>query len=142
MTRRPLALALILALVPAAASAEDLLQTYELARNSDTQLAISEANRDISREGRVQAVDARDAVEGAHRHVDEDGGAGLGLAGVGPLEGLVVGAAGGAVVDRHGDGLLTGRAEVGGRGVAVTCHGRCGDRTQAERCGHCHGCGE
>src|SRR5690606_17129300 len=55
MIRRPLALALLLALVPAAASAEDLLQTYELARNNDTQLAISEANRDISREGRVQA---------------------------------------------------------------------------------------
>ena len=55
MTRRPLALALLLALAPAAASAEDLLQTYELARNSDTQLAISESNRDISREGRVQA---------------------------------------------------------------------------------------
>ena len=55
MTRRPLALALLLALLPAAASAEDLLQTYELARNNDTQLAISEANRDISHEGRVQA---------------------------------------------------------------------------------------
>jgi len=55
MTRRPLALALLLALVPAAASAEDLLQTYELARSSDPQLAISESNRDISREGRVQA---------------------------------------------------------------------------------------
>ncbi|MEN1956934.1 TolC family outer membrane protein [Luteimonas changyuni] len=55
MIRRPLALALLLALLPAAASAEDLLQTYELARGSDPQLAISEANRDISREGRVQA---------------------------------------------------------------------------------------
>src|SRR5690606_8443419 len=55
MTRRPLALALLLALLPAAASAEDLLQTYDLARNNDTQLAISEANRDISHEGRVQA---------------------------------------------------------------------------------------
>ena len=55
MTRRPLALALLLALVPAAASAEDLLQTYELARGSDPVLAISESNRDISREGRVQA---------------------------------------------------------------------------------------
>ncbi|NLA68889.1 MAG: TolC family protein, partial [Gammaproteobacteria bacterium] len=55
MTRRPLALALLLALVPAAASAEDLLQTYELARGNDTQLAISESNRDITREGRVQA---------------------------------------------------------------------------------------
>ncbi|MGY0652125.1 TolC family outer membrane protein [Luteimonas sp. A537] len=55
MIRRPLALALLLAMLPAAASAEDLLQTYELARGSDPQLAISEANRDISREGRVQA---------------------------------------------------------------------------------------
>lgn len=55
MTRRPLALALLLALVPAAASAEDLMQAYELARSNDTQLAISEANREIAREGRVQA---------------------------------------------------------------------------------------
>ena len=55
MTRRPLALALLLALLPAAASAEDLLQAYELARGNDTQLAISEANRDITHEGRVQA---------------------------------------------------------------------------------------
>ena len=55
MTRRPLALALLLALAPTVASAEDLLQTYELARNNDTQLAISEANRDVIRENQVQA---------------------------------------------------------------------------------------
>src|SRR5690606_36076024 len=55
MIRRPLALALLLAPVPTAASADDLLQTYELTRSSDPLLAISESNRDISREGRVQA---------------------------------------------------------------------------------------
>ena len=55
MIRRPLALALILALVPAAASAEDLLQAYELARGSDPVLAISEANRAIAHEGTAQA---------------------------------------------------------------------------------------
>ncbi|NZA26957.1 TolC family outer membrane protein [Luteimonas sp. SJ-92] len=55
MLRRPLALALTLALLPTAAFAEDLLQTYELARLGDPQLSISESNRDIAREGRVQA---------------------------------------------------------------------------------------
>ncbi|WP_407352880.1 TolC family outer membrane protein [Luteimonas sp. R10] len=52
---RPLALALTLALMPASAFAQDLLQTYEMARSGDPQLSISESNRDIAREGRVQA---------------------------------------------------------------------------------------
>ena len=56
MIRRPLALALALALLPVAgAHAEDLLQTYELARAGDPQLAIAESNRLITREGAVQA---------------------------------------------------------------------------------------
>ncbi|MEZ0469139.1 TolC family outer membrane protein [Luteimonas salinilitoris] len=55
MLRRPLAIALTLALLPASAFAQDLLQTYELARSGDPQLSISESNRDIAREGRVQA---------------------------------------------------------------------------------------
>lgn len=55
MLRRPLALALALALLPAAASAEDLLQTYELARNSDPTFSAAESNRLATREGRVQA---------------------------------------------------------------------------------------
>jgi outer membrane protein len=60
MTRRPLALALALALLvlPLGAQAEDLLQSYELARNSDPQLSAAEANRLISREGAAQARSA------------------------------------------------------------------------------------
>lgn len=55
MARRSLAFALAIALLPATAAADDLLQTYELARSGDPQLSIAESNRDISREGRVQA---------------------------------------------------------------------------------------
>jgi len=56
MIRRPLVLALALALLPVAgAHAEDLLQAYELARAGDPQLAIAESNRLITREGAVQA---------------------------------------------------------------------------------------
>src|SRR3546814_572374 len=56
MSRRPLALALALAvLLPASASAEDLLQTYELARTGDPQLAAAESSRLAQKEGAVQA---------------------------------------------------------------------------------------
>jgi outer membrane protein len=55
MIRRPLALALALAVLPTVASAEDLMQTYELARLSDPQLSAAEANRLAVREGAVQA---------------------------------------------------------------------------------------
>jgi outer membrane protein len=56
MIRRPLVLALALALLPAAgAHAEDLLQTYELARAGDPQLAAAESGRLITKEGAVQA---------------------------------------------------------------------------------------
>ena len=56
MIRRPLAIALALALLPVAgAHAEDLLQTYELARAGDPQLAAAESTRIINKEGAVQA---------------------------------------------------------------------------------------
>ncbi|WP_026010734.1 MULTISPECIES: TolC family outer membrane protein [unclassified Pseudoxanthomonas] len=55
MIRRSLALALAAALAPVTASAADLLQTYEMARNGDPTLAIAESNTLITKEGRVQA---------------------------------------------------------------------------------------
>jgi outer membrane protein len=56
MIRRPLVLALAIALLPVAgAHAEDLLQTYELARAGDPQLAAAESTRIINKEGAVQA---------------------------------------------------------------------------------------
>jgi outer membrane protein len=56
MNRRPLALALAIALLPVAgAHAEDLLQTYELARAGDPQLAAAESGRLATKEGAVQA---------------------------------------------------------------------------------------
>ena len=54
MIRRPIVLALALALLPAAASAEDLLQTYELARSSDPLLSAAESGRLVTKEGSVQ----------------------------------------------------------------------------------------
>ncbi len=54
--RRPLALALAFALLPAAGvHAEDLLQTYQLARTGDPQLAAAESGRLATKEGAVQA---------------------------------------------------------------------------------------
>ena len=56
MIRRPLALALAIALLPVAgANAGDLLQTYELARAGDPQLSAAESSRLVTREGAVQA---------------------------------------------------------------------------------------
>ena len=54
MIRRPLAIAL-LALLPAAASAADLMQVYELAREGDPQLSATEGSARATREGAVQA---------------------------------------------------------------------------------------
>lgn len=54
MSRLPLVVALALAL-PAAAQATDLLQTYEMARTGDPQLAAAESNRLANKEGAVQA---------------------------------------------------------------------------------------
>ena len=56
MSRRPLVLALAFALLPATgAHAEDLLQTYQLARSGDPQLSAAESSRLATREGAVQA---------------------------------------------------------------------------------------
>lgn len=54
MSRRPLVLALALAL-PFGANATDLMQTYELARTGDPQLAAAESGRLAQKEGAVQA---------------------------------------------------------------------------------------
>ncbi|PZP62604.1 MULTISPECIES: TolC family outer membrane protein [Pseudoxanthomonas] len=54
MSRLPLVLAVALAL-PSAASATDLMQTYEMARNGDPTLAQAEAARLSQKEGVVQA---------------------------------------------------------------------------------------
>ena len=54
MSRRPLALALALAL-PSAANATYLMQSYELAPSGDTTLSIAEPTRLIDKEGAVQA---------------------------------------------------------------------------------------
>ena len=55
MLRHPLAFALALALLPAAAHADDLLQSYNNARNSDPQFAAAESRQLVTREGAVQA---------------------------------------------------------------------------------------
>lgn len=55
MLRRPLAFALAIALLPAAGRADDLLQSYNNARNSDPQYAAAESNRAIAAERPVQA---------------------------------------------------------------------------------------
>ena len=55
MIRRPLVFALALAMLPASAFAEDLLQTYELARAGDPQLSAAESDRLATKEGAVQA---------------------------------------------------------------------------------------
>ncbi|HQW59799.1 MAG TPA: TolC family protein, partial [Thermomonas sp.] len=55
MLRRPLAFALALALMPAAAQADDLLQSYNSARNSDPQFAAAESSRLVAAERPIQA---------------------------------------------------------------------------------------
>ncbi|MFZ5606627.1 MAG: TolC family outer membrane protein [Pseudomonadota bacterium] len=55
MPRRSLALALAAILLPAAAQADDLLQSYQNARSNDPQYAAAESSRLIGREGAVQA---------------------------------------------------------------------------------------
>ncbi len=55
MHRRTLSLALALALAPIAAHAEDLLQTYRIARTADPQLQAAEASMRSTKEGAVQA---------------------------------------------------------------------------------------
>ena len=55
MLRRPLVIALVLALLPAAAQADDLLQSYTNARDSDPQYAAAESSRALAAERPVQA---------------------------------------------------------------------------------------
>jgi outer membrane protein len=55
MRRLPLALALATLLLPCAAQADDLLQSYQHARNSDPQYAAAESNRAVDAERPVQA---------------------------------------------------------------------------------------
>jgi outer membrane protein len=55
MIRRPLVLALSLALLPAVAPAADLMQVYQLAREGDPQLSAAEGGARATREGAVQA---------------------------------------------------------------------------------------
>ena len=55
MSRRPLALALALVLLPAAAQADDLLQRYQHARSSDPQYDAAESSRAVAAERPVQA---------------------------------------------------------------------------------------
>jgi len=55
MLPRSLALALTLSLATTPALAQDLFQTYELARQNDPQLSIAESSRLSTREGAVQA---------------------------------------------------------------------------------------
>lgn len=55
MLLRPLSLALAIALLPAAAQADDLMQSYQNARSSDPQFSAAESSRLATREGAVQA---------------------------------------------------------------------------------------
>ncbi|MDR1076993.1 MAG: TolC family outer membrane protein [Xanthomonadaceae bacterium] len=55
MIRRSIVLALAAAIAPLSANADDLLQTYEMARNGDPTLAIAESTRLYNKEGEVQA---------------------------------------------------------------------------------------
>lgn len=78
MSRRPLFFALALALSPASAFAEDLLQTYELARTGDPTLSAAEADRRAVKEGAVQArgamlpqIDASASLSRSENHSDD-----------------------------------------------------------------------
>lgn len=55
MIRRPLVIALVLALSPVAAPAADLMQVYQLAREGDPQLSATENSARATQEGAVQA---------------------------------------------------------------------------------------
>ena len=86
MSRRPLALALALVLLPLAAQADDLLQSYQKARSSDPQYAAAESNRLVSAERPVQARAALlpnvDGSIGANRNDRGAGGVRTGSWGV------------------------------------------------------------
>jgi len=58
MRLHPLALALLLTGISAQSQATDLLQAYDLARQSDPQLSIAEGQKNVQREGVVQSRSA------------------------------------------------------------------------------------
>ncbi len=70
MSLRILATAVTLALLPMAVHAEDLVQTYQLARNSDPQFAAAESNRRVTAENEVQARAAKLPQIGARGSYD------------------------------------------------------------------------
>ncbi|WP_369979461.1 TolC family outer membrane protein [Xanthomonas bundabergensis] len=81
MIRRSLVLALAAALFPLAANAADLLQVYEMARNSDPQLASAESNRLYEKEGAVQAraallpqLNGSASLQRSHSEIDRASG--------------------------------------------------------------------
>ncbi len=81
MIRRSLVLALAAALFPLAANAADLLQVYEMARNSDPQLANAESTQLYSKEGEVQAraallpqLDGTATLQRSHSETERSGG--------------------------------------------------------------------
>ncbi|MBB6367647.1 MULTISPECIES: TolC family outer membrane protein [Xanthomonas] len=81
MIRRSLVLALAAALSPLAANATDLLQVYEMARNSDPQLASAESTRLYDKEGEVQAraallpqINGSASLQRNHSEVERGGG--------------------------------------------------------------------
>jgi outer membrane protein len=72
---RPLSLAILLTGAAGAANAADLMQAYELARQSDPQLAAADANRLAQRELPVQSRSALlPQVNGSLGFQDQDGG--------------------------------------------------------------------
>ena len=74
---RPICLALALSGMAGTASAADLLQAYELARQSDPQLAAAEAQRLAQSEGTVQARSALlPRISGSISLSDSDGASG------------------------------------------------------------------
>ncbi|WP_045728211.1 TolC family outer membrane protein [Xanthomonas sp. GPE 39] len=82
MIRRSLALALAVALSPLAANAADLLQVYEMARNSDPQLASAESTRLYDKEGAVQAraallpqINGAASLQRSHSNAERDSSA-------------------------------------------------------------------
>lgn len=68
--RITLAVAIATALAPQVAAAEDLVQTYRLARDSDPQFAAAESQRAVTQEGVVQARAAKLPQVGASAGLD------------------------------------------------------------------------
>ena len=69
---RPLAFALVLAGLSAQASATDLVQAYDLARQSDPQFSAAEAQKNATAEGTVQSR-THDALRALRLELEEMG---------------------------------------------------------------------